>query len=82
MWHLIVPPVMTLLDDFEARYKVQGVIIVREMLPRLPKGLIKRTGVDGLIQQVLSYRVPIRQHSLNITVSSCFPGSSPKFRIA
>lgn len=54
MWYLIIPPVMTFLDDFDAKYKLQGVIIVRAMLPRLPKGLVKRTGVDGLIQQVFS----------------------------
>jgi hypothetical protein len=57
MWHLVIPPVMTLLDDFEVRYKLQGVIIVQEMLLRLPKELIKRTGVDGLIQQVLSIQI-------------------------
>ncbi len=43
---------MTLLDDYETEYKLQGVIIVEEMLRRVPKGLLKRTGVDGLLRQV------------------------------
>lgn len=51
-WHLIIPPVMTLLDDYEARYKLQGVEIVSEMLRRVPKELLKRTGVDGLMRTV------------------------------
>lgn len=53
-WHLIIPPVMTLLDDYEARYKLQGVEIVSEMLRRVPKELLKRTGVDGLMRTSLS----------------------------
>lgn len=81
MWHLVIPPVMTLLDDFEVRYKLQGVIIVQEMLLRLPKELIKRTGVDGLIQQVLSTTIShgSRYFISTLTVSSRLPGPSPKF---
>jgi len=52
MWHLIIPPVMTLLDDFEAKHKLQGVFVVQEMLQRVPSDLLKRTGVDGLLRQV------------------------------
>lgn len=43
---------MTLLDDYETEYKLQGVIIVEEMLRRVPNDLLKRTGVDGLFRQV------------------------------
>jgi len=43
---------MTLLDDYETKYKLQGVIVVEEMLRRVPKDLLKRTGVDGLLRQV------------------------------
>uniref|UniRef100_A0A8H7XS72 Uncharacterized protein n=1 Tax=Psilocybe cubensis TaxID=181762 RepID=A0A8H7XS72_PSICU len=53
MWHLLIPPVMTLLDDFEARNKLHGVIIVRQMLSNVPKVLLRRTGVDGLLRQSL-----------------------------
>ncbi|KAG6813187.1 hypothetical protein H0H92_013307 [Tricholoma furcatifolium] len=52
LWPLIIPPVMALLDDFEACYKLRGVEIVSEMLRHVPGQLLKRTGVDGLIRSV------------------------------
>lgn len=45
---------MTLLDDFQAPYKLHGVKIVREMLRTLPKQLLKRTGLYALLAQVRS----------------------------
>ncbi|EMD40978.1 hypothetical protein CERSUDRAFT_111551 [Gelatoporia subvermispora B] len=49
LWHLVIPPVMTLLDDFEMAYKLQGVRIVSDMLNAVPADLLKRTGVDVLL---------------------------------
>jgi hypothetical protein len=49
VWHLILPPVMTFLDDFQASYKLQGVRLVSDLLSRVPPELLKRTGVDGLL---------------------------------
>ncbi|KAI0253036.1 hypothetical protein BJV78DRAFT_1196075 [Lactifluus subvellereus] len=49
LWYLIVPPVMTLLDDFEARYKLLGIRVVNAMLERAPLPLLNRTGVSELI---------------------------------
>lgn len=40
---------MTYLDDFEAPYKLRGVQLVSDLLPRVPPELLKRTGVDGLL---------------------------------
>ncbi|KAF8909392.1 hypothetical protein CPB84DRAFT_1766025 [Gymnopilus junonius] len=51
LWHLVIPPIMAFLDDFEARYKLHGIAIVQEMLRHVPKDLVKRTGVDGLLKQ-------------------------------
>ncbi|EIN10221.1 hypothetical protein PUNSTDRAFT_50904 [Punctularia strigosozonata HHB-11173 SS5] len=48
VWHLVIPPTMTLLDDYETRYKLQGVNIVSYILERIPSSLLKRTGVDSL----------------------------------
>ena len=69
MWHLIIPPVMTLLDDFEAKHKLQGVFVVQEMLQRVPKGLLKRTGVDGLLRQVCPSRSFWFYRTLNLSKS-------------
>ena len=52
LWHLIIPPVMTYLDDYEAPYKLLGVRIVSEMLKTVPKDLLRRTGIDGLLLPV------------------------------
>ncbi|KZT12651.1 uncharacterized protein LAESUDRAFT_640616 [Laetiporus sulphureus 93-53] len=49
LWHLIIPPMMTILDDYEAMYKLQGIHIVAEMLVHVPADLLRRTGVDGLL---------------------------------
>ncbi|KAG5353722.1 hypothetical protein C0989_003148 [Termitomyces sp. Mn162] len=54
LWHLVIPPVMALLDDFEAHNKLRGVGIVSEMLREVPSQLLRRTGVDGLIRSSLN----------------------------
>ncbi|KAF8630055.1 hypothetical protein AX15_003138 [Amanita polypyramis BW_CC] len=53
IWHLLIPPIMTMLDDYEPKYKLIGVIIVREMMKTVPGTLLKRTGVEGLIRSAL-----------------------------
>jgi Tti2 family len=52
LWHLIIPPVMTYLDDYEAFYKLRGIEMVSEMLKRVPRDQLGRTGVDGLLLSV------------------------------
>ena len=52
LWHLLIPPVMTLLDDFEVRFKLQGVLAVQQMLQHMPKDLMERTGINGLLHSV------------------------------
>ncbi|KAH9956778.1 hypothetical protein BC827DRAFT_1229193 [Russula dissimulans] len=49
LWHLVVPPVMTLLDDFEARFKLLGIHVVNAMLEHAPIPLLSRTGISELI---------------------------------
>ena len=43
---------MTLLDDYQSAYKLRGIVVVRDMLARVPAGLLKRTGVAALLQTV------------------------------
>ncbi|KAJ7179500.1 hypothetical protein C8R46DRAFT_1160062 [Mycena filopes] len=54
LWHLVIPPLMALLDDYEARYKLIGVRITSAMLERVPSTVLKRTGVDSLLIDSLS----------------------------
>ena len=39
---------MTLLDDFEAAHKLEGIHVVRGLLVHAPPDLLKRTGVADL----------------------------------
>ena len=52
LWHLFVPPVMTLLDDYEAKYKLQGVELVSQLLEASPPDVLRRTGIDSLMLHV------------------------------
>ncbi len=52
LWYLVVPPVMTLLDDFEARYKLLGIQVVDAVLEHAPIPLLIRTGISDLILAV------------------------------
>ncbi|KAF8727812.1 hypothetical protein AX14_006966 [Amanita brunnescens Koide BX004] len=54
IWHLLIPPIMTMLDDYEPKYKLSGVKIVQEMLNIVPGSLLRRTGVEGLIHSSLA----------------------------
>jgi hypothetical protein len=43
---------MTLLDDFEAKYKLLGIKVVNAMLEHAPLPLLNRTGISELILAV------------------------------
>lgn len=58
MWFLVVPPTMTLLDDYEIRYKIEGMKIVDAMLRNVPPDLLRRTGVTELLFTVSSIAPP------------------------
>lgn len=52
LWYLVIPPAMTLLDDYEAAYKLRGITIISQMLKTVPPDLLRQTGVDDLIFSV------------------------------
>ncbi|EKM59557.1 uncharacterized protein PHACADRAFT_181556 [Phanerochaete carnosa HHB-10118-sp] len=49
LWHLVVPPVMTLLDDYEFKYKLLSLPIVDHLLDSAPGELLRRTGINELL---------------------------------
>ncbi len=69
---------MTLLDDYEAKHKLQGVYVVQEMLRNVPKDVLKRTGIAGLVQQVRSTLPQTDAYSCPMLVSKDLPISSSK----
>lgn len=46
---------MTLLDDYELKYKVRGAQVVSHLLERVPPELLRRTGIDGLLFNVSAF---------------------------
>ncbi|KAF5361588.1 hypothetical protein D9757_011557 [Collybiopsis confluens] len=54
LWHLVIPLVMTFLDDYQVPYKLKGVEMVKVLLEHVPREILKRTGVDGLILNSLN----------------------------
>ena len=52
VWPLLIPPLMTLVDDFDPPFKIRGIEISHEMLTKLDTGLLKRTGLDTLLSNV------------------------------
>ena len=66
---------MTLLDDFEASHKLEGVLVIQEMLRHVPSDILRRTGVDALFKQVgLLYLIPMSSSdSLKVPSGSNVP---------
>jgi hypothetical protein len=67
---------MTLLDDFETRYKLLGLQVVNVMLQRIPKDLLKRTGVDSLLFLV-SIVIMMNHLLTHAAVAPSMPNTSP-----
>ncbi|KAI0751219.1 hypothetical protein C8Q80DRAFT_1156088 [Daedaleopsis nitida] len=49
LWHLYIPPIMTLLDDHQAPYKMRGVRLASQLLQIASADLLRRTGIDILL---------------------------------
>jgi hypothetical protein len=59
---------MTLLDDYDAGYKLQGIQVVAEMLKHVPVELLKRTGVDELLFSSLKTTLNFLNNSRTPTI--------------
>ena len=54
IWHMLVPPLMIMLDDHEPAYRSAGIQSVRMFLEIVPPRLLVRTGLHELILTVRS----------------------------
>ncbi|KAL0954359.1 hypothetical protein HGRIS_003352 [Hohenbuehelia grisea] len=92
LWHLIVPPLMTLLDDYEASYKKCGAELVLQMLNSVPRSVLQRTGIGSLLRTSLSNALTQLKRedspaliraaipaSLKLTLHTTDPGSMERF---
>jgi tRNA nucleotidyltransferase (CCA-adding enzyme) len=53
VWHLLIPPLLTLVDDWEVKYKQLGVELVGRTLEITPPSLLTKTGLDDVFEGAL-----------------------------
>jgi len=51
---LILPPLLTLMDDYETFYRDQGLKCLDALLDKVDARTLKRTGMDNLFLKVSS----------------------------
>ena len=51
-WPLIVPPMVTLADDREGKWRLRILPTISALLDKAPADLLRRTGLQGLLQTV------------------------------
>nr|POE71933.1 uncharacterized protein CFP56_11809 [Quercus suber] len=54
VWPLIVPPMLTLVDDLDVKYKLRGITILRKVLTITPPALLSRTGLGSVFEDALT----------------------------
>ncbi|ODQ51322.1 hypothetical protein SAICODRAFT_8977 [Saitoella complicata NRRL Y-17804] len=52
-YHLIVPPILALLDVANPRHKLRGVRVLQEMLNRVPRDMVEKTGLGTVFWDAL-----------------------------
>jgi hypothetical protein len=50
--HLLIPPILIVLDDYDVLYKEQGVDMVHTMIKKLDPLYISRYGLDNVFFEV------------------------------
>ncbi|KAF1821777.1 uncharacterized protein K489DRAFT_381770 [Dissoconium aciculare CBS 342.82] len=53
VWPLIVPPILTLIDDWEIKYKQIGISLLQTLLEKTPPALLARTGLSEVFEEAL-----------------------------
>jgi hypothetical protein len=82
LWYLVIPPVMTFLDDYQVSYKLKGVRLVTELLEHVPREILKRTGVDGLLLTASSFSFPLSKYLNGYLVSQHLSSPIGRSRIS
>jgi tRNA nucleotidyltransferase (CCA-adding enzyme) len=53
VWHLLVPPILTLVDDWETKYKQLGAELLHSLLRATSPTLLTRTGLGSVFEEAL-----------------------------
>ncbi|KAL8279349.1 hypothetical protein RQP46_008161 [Phenoliferia psychrophenolica] len=78
IWPLVLPPVLSFLDDYQPRNKLLGTMILSSLLPLVSASLLKRTGVGEVFTQSLAsslsslsspHTPPLLSHSTAVSLT-------------
>ena len=61
---------MTLIDDYQAAYKLRGALLALDLLENVPVTILKRTGIPQLLLTVCLYYIMILGLALSFTLDS------------
>ncbi|KAG8770990.1 hypothetical protein FRC12_003926 [Ceratobasidium sp. 428] len=53
LWPLVIPPLLTLVDDYSPLYKIKGIVATNGLLQKVSPTLLRRTGIDELLFRAL-----------------------------
>ncbi|KAI7649796.1 hypothetical protein KC322_g19022, partial [Hortaea werneckii] len=53
VWHLVIPPILSMIDDWEVKYKALGAILSSNILQITPPILLERTGLGEVFEEAL-----------------------------
>ncbi len=51
LWPMLVPPLMTLLDDHSAKWRLRALAVGSQFLENVPPDLLRRTGMQDLLMK-------------------------------
>lgn len=55
LWPLVIPPIMTMLDDHEMKGRLPGIAVAEALVNGVPTTLLRHTGVGELIEKVSKF---------------------------
>ncbi len=55
LWPMVIPPIMTMLDDHEMRGRLSGIVVAEALVNGVPTTLLRHTGVGELIEKVSKF---------------------------
>lgn len=61
---------MTLIDDYQAAYKLRGALLALDLLENVPVTILKRTGISQLLLTVCLYYIMILGLGLSFILDS------------
>jgi hypothetical protein len=61
LWPLVIPPLLTLVDDYDPPYKIKGIMVTEGLLEKASASLLRRTGIDELLFKVGPFFTPLDQ---------------------